>query len=1055
MDIPKIKNLLPSLKALLEGLDPTTLVYLDSNGRWLRDPQTLRDRIANELWFRIWEIKLKRDFTKQIKSIIYPFIRDEGSWDVTCSVFRGIFAENCEETDDLLVIMEVLYLLVEYGAYKTASEAYVADWDDKGRTRRTQYLKKAEEFLGDLKRIGGDNSKVDTLFKIIDLLKGDKESIFNKVSLIIAEEEKVRQYVNGLLTDLKSAKQEDIVNDLINGGTSSTLGMITTVPAALLRPCLALLTDPAIDVSSGLQYEASIILGRLNDPRSADTLLKALETYDLKYTHLRCNLIYAAGNLRQKKAVSHLIDILEGPDSIDVRSSDGSLGYNQPLSSEKREAIWALGKLGANAVGVIPVLMKCIDIADRETQLCLAWAMGMIGRGQKGKFGGIDAGIVIALLNLLMVKDGQIFEEASFALRELDLPDFLHTLYLRNLAAAPVLSLKPSSNGLYELSETLLHLMSIKGLVVMAVTGDSGTGKTYFCEVIAKGFAGLREDEILYLLRDDPGHMKIFNRMLGIKWLKGNVSPQFYQDYSLTEYDENPDEFFDEFIREYSHKKLIILDGWMDEVYFQRIVETFYAKGYLDIVVNFRTTFSTKRLNLEEREGSLESVRTHLSYIEESVIQETRLYREGLVLIYGLDNSIPSRLSRGEIFEVFQRKKVEAWGDYIRIGRFERDVQPLSIEDGTLSSRWEEIIFEIEGISSEGVSPLTPNEASFSRILNEDIAQEPNLLQVIRLKDLSINRIVFYTQGQIAYCGYDGSIGILTGLNDRILYTYLCNKKVDRLTIVDGDIWAVDSDGDLKVVSFHKATITDLGTSKSPICSIASFRSGRVVTGHFDGTMRIWDIQSKQVKVIKGYGNPILSLAVNRHGRIFSGGQDKELRMWEIEKNRVKILVGYEAPIVAIGIYPDGRIVTGSGLADKSENGRPRGNAKIRIVDFETDTCRIFAPGDTGLVNAINAYFDGRVVVGLKAPVNRGPGCNLIIIDPRPDSPQYKTLGGHRLETRDCITMGPRIITSGSESDSEHTLRIWGTESYVRMEYDKLRLMPESMGKPPYYRTLF
>ena len=1053
MNIPEIKSLLYTVKILLGGFDPTTLMYLDDGGNWRRNPQTLRDRISNELWFRIWEIKPREDFIRHVEGVIYPFIQNEEAWSLTCSIFREIFAKNIEETDNLLVIMEVLYWLIEYNAYKTASEIYVADWDDKGRARRAQYQKKAEEFLGDLKRIGGDNSKVDTFFKIINLLKED--CIFNKVSLIIAEEEKVRHYVNSVLTRLKNVKQKDIVYDLIDEGTGSKLGMITTVPAALLRPCLALLTDPTVDVSSGLQYEASDILGRLNDSRSMDTLLKALEIYDLKYTNLRCNLIYAVGNLRQKEAIGHLINILDGPDSIDVRTCDGSLMYKQPLSWEKREAIWALGKLGANAVEAIPTLMKYIDTPDREIRLSLAWAMGMIGREQKERFGGIDARILIALLNLLMIKDDEIFEEASFALRELDLPDFLHILYLRNLAATSVLFLKPSSNGLYELSETLLHLMSIKKPVVMAVTGDSGTGKTYFCEVIAKGFAGLREDEILYLQRDDPKHTKIFNRMLGIKWLRKNVSPEFHQDYPLMEDNDNPDEFFDEFIREYSHKKLIILDGWRDEVYFQRIVEIFYAKGYLDVVVNFRTTFSTKRLNLEERDKSLESVRTHLSYIEEPVIQETRLYREGLVLVYSLDNSIPSRLSREEIFEVFQRKKVETWGDYIRIGKFERDLQPLSIKDGTLSSRWEDIVFEIEEIPSKGVSPFTPSEASFSRILNEDTTQEPNLLQVIKLKDISINRIVFYTQGQIAYCGYDGTIGILTGLNDRILYTRLCNKKIDRLTIVDGDIWAVDSDGDLKIVSFHKGTVINMELGNSPVSSIASFRSGRVVTGHFDGTLRIWDIQSKQVKVIKGYGNPILSLAVDRHGRIFSGGPDKELRMWEIEKNRVKILVGYDASIVAIGIYPDGRIVTGSGLADKSENGKPRGNAKIRIVDLETDTCKMFDLFDTGSVNAINAYFDGRIIVGLKAPVNRAPGCNLIIIDPRPDTPQYKTLGGHKLETRDCITMGPRIITCGSESNSEHTLRIWGTELYVRMEYDKLRLMPESMNKPPYYRALF
>ena len=130
-------------------------------------------------------------------------------------------------------------------------------------------------------------------------------------------------------------------------------------------------------------------------------------------------------------------------------------------------------------------------------------------------------------------------------------------------------------------------------------------------------------------------------------------------------------------------------------------------------------------------------------------------------------------------------------------------------------------------------------------------------------------------------------------------------------------------------------------------------------------------------------------------------------------------------------------------------------NNKIEIVDFETNKYKILYVDDIGLINAINVYFDGRIIVGMKSQAYNGAGGNCIILDPRLDSQQYKVLAGHQIETRDCITMGPRIITCGSESNSEHTLRIWGTEFYVRRECDKLKLLTKTMNKPSYYHMLF
>jgi hypothetical protein len=188
-----------------------------------------------------------------------------------------------------------------------------------------------------------------------------------------------------------------------------------------------------------------------------------------------------------------------------------------------------------------------------------------------------------------------------------------------------------------------------------------------------------------------------------------------------------------------------------------------------------------------------------------------------------------------------------------------------------------------------------------------------------------------------------------------------------------------------------------------------------------------------------------------------------QLRIWDVEAGKVKVFQGHKSPINAISAYPDGRIVTGTQTDDGFEKGDAARGAKIRMIDIGTGACKIFHACDEGIITTINVYFDGRLFVGMRllaggegTSIAPGPGRGtVIVLDPRPDFCCYNSLEGHRLETRDCITMGPRLITCGSESKGEHTLRIWGTVSYVEIEHEKLRLMPGATGKPPYYRSLF
>jgi hypothetical protein len=127
----------------------------------------------------------------------------------------------------------------------------------------------------------------------------------------------------------------------------------------------------------------------------------------------------------------------------------------------------------------------------------------------------------------------------------------------------------------------------------------------------------------------------------------------------------------------------------------------------------------------------------------------------------------------------------------------------------------------------------------------------------------------------------------------------------------------------------------------------------------------------------------------------------------------------------------------------------------MRFVDADSGrTQRLEIPAFSR-VSAVTVYYDGRLLVGGKSNGGRAAAGTLGVVDPRPDCSSYVVLKGHEQETADCVSVGPRIITWGYEGSGQRTLKIWGTSSYVRTEHDKLRFMPGSMPKPPYYRALF
>jgi hypothetical protein len=932
-----------------------------------------------------------------------------------------------------LILLEPLLWSVEHEAWRINAEARAPEWNIEARSFQSRSRNEQRVLEESLASFLNPEEKEFFLNAAADIKK-TAASLIAPLARLIAEEEKISVPMEGLIEASLSQERREEASSLLLEMIQPPQGIVTQIPQAFFFPCLRLLLDRRIDPASGIPYMASLILSVLQDERSAGSLLGALDLFPLNFTKIHENIIYTLGNLREAKAVDALVAVLSAPDEI-TKDAAG-----QPtaclLLEQKEEAVWALGKIGLAAVRAIPTLASYADHPSARLKTYLAWTLGEIGRAQKEATGGLSADIVIALLKLLKDRSRQIFEETVSALKKIDMPEFVHSLYLYHVGAISILGLKPAQRGLYELSETLHHLLQTKRATIMAVNGDSGTGKTYFCEAIVAGFAGIRADEILYLMRDSKRGQKVFNRILGPRWLKDHIDPCYYQDDPAFEVEDDPEAYFRRFLEENADKRLIILDGCRDRHYFQRVIDFLYLHGELDVEVNFRANFSTRRLNLETREAALESVKLHLQFLEEPALEDTAFYQDGLVILYDLDNSLSSRLDAEETRELFERPRVDSWGELIRIGDFsgETESRPCREEKPRLSE--DDLEIREEPWPAGRTAPFSPDERKLKPILNEDLEVSPHLLQTIPLDDIRPGCLRFYAQDQVAGLGEGGVVFVLTFLDNRIFQTAM--KGIADLALLGRTFYLAVPGRGLLGLSFERNEITEWPGGDAFPLRIVSFPPDRLIAAYQDGTIRVMDFLEKRVLVFPGRLPLIRALGVDQGGRIYGGGEAGQLRQWDLKRKTVRDIGSSAGPIRFIRRYPSGKILA---VEDGASEARP---ALLRIFDPVHHTIKTI-PAPSGLtVKGISVYLDGRIIAGGSLPPGRPEGRekSLFIFSLPTNDCSVLAMSGHGKETKDCLAMGPKIITAGIDTDGRSSVRIWGSAFFVRTELGKLFIKP-------------
>ena len=152
-----------------------------------------------------------------------------------------------------------------------------------------------------------------------------------------------------------------------------------------------------------------------------------------------------------------------------------------------------------------------------------------------------------------------------------------------------------------------------------------------------------------------------------------------------------------------------------------------------------------------------------------------------------------------------------------------------------------------------------------------------------------------------------------------------------------------------------RETILLLG-HEGPVYSVAvTPDGGRIVTGSYDKTARIWDAKTgAEIAVLEGHEGRVNSVVVTPDGaRIVTGSQDNTARIWDVKTGtEIAVLEGHEGPVYSVPVTPDGaRIITGS--FDKT----------ARIWDAKTGAQIAALEGHKGGVWSVAMTPDGALIV--------------------------------------------------------------------------------------------
>jgi len=187
----------------------------------------------------------------------------------------------------------------------------------------------------------------------------------------------------------------------------------------------------------------------------------------------------------------------------------------------------------------------------------------------------------------------------------------------------------------------------------------------------------------------------------------------------------------------------------------------------------------------------------------------------------------------------------------------------------------------------------------------------------------------------------------------------------------------------------------------------------RILTGSGDNTVRLWDLNGNTIQRFKGHTGIIYSVAFSRSGdTILSGSRDKKAFLWNLSGQIIKRFEGHGDLIHSVAYSPDGqKVLTGSW------------DGTARLWDLNQRTLKVF-PGQSQ-VHSVAFSPDGKSV----------------LIGSEDNTARLYDLGGHLLKLFNnhsagiySVAFSPdgKTISIGS---ADNTASLWDIDGTLKKEF--------------------
>ncbi|WP_055074966.1 WD40 repeat domain-containing protein [Pseudanabaena sp. 'Roaring Creek'] len=265
----------------------------------------------------------------------------------------------------------------------------------------------------------------------------------------------------------------------------------------------------------------------------------------------------------------------------------------------------------------------------------------------------------------------------------------------------------------------------------------------------------------------------------------------------------------------------------------------------------------------------------------------------------------------------------------------------------------------------------------------------------------------------------------------------------------DGKIIASGSfDNSIKLWNLEGKELQTLTGHSNGVRSVAFSPDGKTIaSGSFDKSIKLWNLEGKELRTLTGHSNAVLSIAFSPNGKtIASSSSDKTIKLWNLEGKELQML-NVHSTVLSVTFSPDGKIIA-SGSSDKTiklwnlegkELQTLTGHSNdVLSVAFSPDGKTIASGSDDNSIKLWN--LEGKELQTLTGHSNKvrsvafspdgktiaSSGFDKSIKLWNLEGKELQTLTGHSNRVR-SITFSPdgKTIASGS---SDKSIKLWNLE---------------------------